>query len=67
MKILKEAFEISQEAIKFVKDSPQPDTKLKAVRSRKKVKRKRVGMHSGRVDGPIEGKHRTQFLIILMI
>ena len=33
--ILKEAFEISREVIKLVKDSLQRDTKLKAIRSEK--------------------------------
>ena len=33
--ILKDAFEISREVIKLVKDSPQRGTKLKAIRSEK--------------------------------
>ena len=40
--ILKEAFEISREVIKLVKDSPQRDTKLKAIRSEKSNKKKSV-------------------------
>ena len=40
--ILKEAFGISREVIKLVKDSPQRDTKLKAIRSEKSNTEKSV-------------------------
>ena len=42
MTIIKEGFEISREAIKFVKVSPQPNTKLKTVRSAKSKTEKSV-------------------------
>lgn len=55
MTILKEAFEISREVVKLVKDSPQRDTKLKAIILENSSTEKNV--HSDRRNELLEKKY----------